>query len=199
MYVVFEGPDFSGKTSQIAKLKDYLEAQGKDVLCVKEPEVDAEGLNIDIYSLDFKRDFDTCLAVAHFMTGMRHLTMRKIRTHLEKPNSVVLSDRNWFSTLVYQGILGCPAGNEERRAVINIALPPPAWFVKPTESFILDSVRDLMDSAPTMRNLYDEHAEESIKGYEILKDILTGYEIYKSIPAASLEERHNQIIELLGV
>lgn len=197
MYVVFEGPDFSGKTSQIAKLKEYLEAQGKDVLCVKEPEVDVEGLNIDIYSLDFKRDYDTCFAVTHFMTGMRHLTMRKIRAHLEKPNAVVLSDRNLFSTLVYQGILGCPEGSEERDHVFNMALGT-GRFEEPMMSFILDSVRDLMVQTPSMRNRYDEHAEASIKGYEILKSMLA-IETYRTIPAASLEERHNQIIEILGV
>lgn len=107
-YIVFEGIDGTGKTTQINALKKRLEDAGKKVLLVEEPgsgdiKKSTPAANIiarHIKNAKLKRAPEINLVL--FSAARRELWFNKIKPALED-NFVVISSRNYYSTLAYQG------------------------------------------------------------------------------------------------
>ncbi|MEA4909503.1 MAG: dTMP kinase [Anaerolineaceae bacterium] len=103
MFITLEGPDGSGKTSQIPALAEFLREQGYPVLTTREPggtvisnQIRAVLMNMENTSMCARTE--TLL----FCAARAQLVDEVIRPHLEQ-GELVLSDRYADSTLAYQG------------------------------------------------------------------------------------------------
>ncbi|MEJ2104368.1 MAG: dTMP kinase [Ignavibacteriaceae bacterium] len=103
MFITFEGIDFSGKSTQIELLKDYLVDHNKKVEILREPGGTEISEKIRNILLDNKNDemfAETELLL--FSSSRAQLVREKIRPYLEK-GIYVISDRFHDSSTAYQG------------------------------------------------------------------------------------------------
>ncbi len=107
-YIVIEGNDGTGKSTQVAMLADYFRARGHVVCVVEEPGSDdpekstpvANELRRIVKNGNLVRSSEINLAL--FSAARRELWREKIQPALQR-GEIVLSARNYISTLAYQG------------------------------------------------------------------------------------------------
>ena len=107
-YIVIEGIDGTGKSTQVELLANYYRAQGHSVTVVEEPSSDdpaqttpiAHYLRTVIKNGNLRRDPEINLAL--LSAARRELWQQIIQPALER-GETVLASRNYFSTLAYQG------------------------------------------------------------------------------------------------
>ena len=103
LFITFEGPECSGKTTQISLLRDFLAGQGRDVLCTREP--GGTPLAESLRKLLLERGDEAVTTEAElllFSAGRAQHVEHRIRPHLEK-GGIVICDRFIDSTTAYQG------------------------------------------------------------------------------------------------
>lgn len=120
-FIVFDGPDGSGKTTQFHRTVHAAEAAGLEVLEVREPGGTDVGEGIRQILLDPQYgDMDVRCEMLLYMASRAQLVREKILPALEA-GTLVLADRFISSTLAYQGTAGgMPV--EDIRAIGRIAL-----------------------------------------------------------------------------
>ena len=99
MYIVFEGIDGAGKSTQIQMLKEWLEANGFRVETVVEPTESEVGdlIHEILKHPDAQSDkFQNILAL--LFAADRMMIMDK----LEDESKIIISDRSFISSLAYQ-------------------------------------------------------------------------------------------------
>ena len=103
MFITLEGPDGSGKTSQLPLLAEYLRTQGFDVLTTREPGGTSisEQIRAVLHSLE-NMEMNPRTEILLYQASRAQLVVQVIRPHLVK-GGVVISDRFADSTLAYQG------------------------------------------------------------------------------------------------
>lgn len=101
-FITFEGPDGSGKTTQIRLLAERLRAAGREVVLTREPggggPVAVEIRNLLLHGGEMARDTEILL----FFAARAEHVASLIRPALVQ-GKVVLCDRYTDSTLAYQG------------------------------------------------------------------------------------------------
>lgn len=102
MLIVFEGPEGSGKSTQLRLLADWLGQRGHDVVAVREPGGTVVGDEIRRIVLDPASDIVPRAEALLFMASRAQLVEREIRPALDA-GSIVLVDRFFLSTYAYQG------------------------------------------------------------------------------------------------
>ena len=108
IYIVIEGNDGAGKSTQAELLASYYRQQGREAIIIEEPGSDdsdkttpvANYLRSLIKDGSLARDPEINLAL--FSAARRELWQKKIEPALEC-GAVVISARNYVSTLSYQG------------------------------------------------------------------------------------------------
>jgi len=105
LFVTFEGGEASGKSTQIKRLVVQLEKLGRQVLAVHEPGFTEIGLAIRELLLNAAAGKSMCheTELLLFAASRAQLVRETIRPALQK-GLIVLSDRFYDSTAVYQGI-----------------------------------------------------------------------------------------------
>jgi len=104
MFIVLEGPDGSGKTTQITLLKEYLESLGKECLITREPGGTRIGEAIRRIILDPEyTEMSDVTEMLLYAAARAQLVHDKIGPAIEE-GKIVISDRFVDSSLVYQGI-----------------------------------------------------------------------------------------------
>jgi dTMP kinase len=103
MFITLEGPDGSGKTSQVTPLSDFLTQQGFPVIITREPGGTAIGDQVrqilgDLQNTKMHPRTETLL----FLSARAQLVEQVIKPHL-KNGYIVLCDRYADSTMAYQG------------------------------------------------------------------------------------------------
>ncbi|RME02752.1 MAG: dTMP kinase [Planctomycetota bacterium] len=119
-FVVIEGMDGVGKSTQAVCLMERLRGEGERVLLTKEPGGTEIGEQIRALLLD-KRHTRMCVETELFlyMASRSQLIFEVIRPAL-RVGKVVISDRYVLSSLVYQGFAG-GLGVEEVQQVARLA------------------------------------------------------------------------------
>ncbi len=103
LFITFEGPDGSGKTTQIALLAQHLRERGHDVLLTREPGGTPIGDQIRTVLHDTGNSEMTAQTEFLLYSASRAQLVRQvIRPHLERGGTVV-SDRFAESSMAYQG------------------------------------------------------------------------------------------------
>ncbi len=133
MFITLEGPEGSGKTSQLPKLAEYLRQQGFDVLTTREPGGTSisEQIRTILHNLENK-EMNPRTEILLFQASRAQLVEQVIRPHLLK-GGVVLSDRYADSTLAYQGY-GHQIEIEPLRVLVSFA----TGGLKPDLTLLLD-------------------------------------------------------------
>lgn len=133
MFISFEGPEGSGKTSQVAQLVEYLRQEGYDVLATREPGGTPIGDQIrDVLSNLENTTMRPRTEILLFQASRAQLVEQVIRPHL-KSGGIVLSDRYADSTLAYQGY-GHQVDLEKLKTIIEFA----TGGLKPNLTVLLD-------------------------------------------------------------
>ena len=165
MFIVFEGVDGAGKTTQLTQLVRWLEQRDISVMTCKDPGSTALGEQLRSILLD---SADTPISMRTemmmFTTARTQLVDEIVRPALAAGKTVVL-DRYIYSTIVYQG----HAGNlptDEIRQVNDIA----TGGLKPDLTFVIDlpvsvSMQRLGESLDRMESRGAEYFEKVRSGF----------------------------------
>ena len=103
MFITLEGPEGSGKTTQIPALAEYLREQGYSILTTREPGGTAISNQVREVLLKMSNEsMNARTEILLFQAARAQLVEEVIRPALAQ-DVVVLSDRYADSTLAYQG------------------------------------------------------------------------------------------------
>ncbi len=103
MFITFEGPEGSGKSSQIAQLCAYLQAQGFSPLMTREPGGTPIGDQIRACLHDVQNTAMTAVAEVLLYSASRAQLVGEVIRPALVAGQIVLCDRYADSTLAYQG------------------------------------------------------------------------------------------------
>ncbi len=134
LFITFEGPDGSGKSTQIKLLSEALSAAGHDVLTVREPGGTpiSEQIRDVVHNLRNREMSDRAECLL-YNAARAQLVDQLILPQLRQRGGIVLSDRYADSTLAYQGY-GRGLDLSAVRSVIAFATRD----LKPDVTFYLD-------------------------------------------------------------
>lgn len=132
MFISFEGIDFSGKSTQVELLKDYLLKENKKVKVIREPggTIISEEIRKVLLSNEHENMFMET-EIFLFSASRAQLVREKIRTYLEE-GIYVISDRFFDSTTAYQGYgrgISIESVNHINKLAVGNTLPDITFFV----------------------------------------------------------------------
>ncbi len=104
LFIVFEGIDGTGKTSQITRLASFLKTSGHDVLTTREPSDGPFGKRLR--SLFYNRKEISKDEELQLFLDDRKDHLQQIILPALKKGTTVLCDRYFLSTIAYQGATG---------------------------------------------------------------------------------------------
>lgn len=103
MFITLEGPEGSGKSSQLPALAEFLRQQGHTVLTTREPGGTPIGEQVRAVIMSMKNtSMSPSTEILLFCAARAQLVAEIIRPSLER-GEIVLSDRYADATLAYQG------------------------------------------------------------------------------------------------
>lgn len=103
MFITFEGPEGSGKSTQVVLLAGYLRDQGWDVLLTREPGGTAIGDQIRACLHDVENTAMTAAAETLLYSASRAQLVAEVIQPALAAGRIVLCDRYADSTIAYQG------------------------------------------------------------------------------------------------
>ena len=121
LLIVFEGLDGAGKTTQLGLLYDHMLQQGQDVVRLREPTEGPWGQRLRQLMVHGRGGVTPATELEWFLNDRREHVDQRIRPALNR-KQIVLLDRYYFSTIAYQGALGCDPQDIQAR---NEAFAPP--------------------------------------------------------------------------
>ena len=133
MFITLEGPEGSGKTSHIPKLRDYLIEAGHTVFCTREPGGTSIGDQIrEVLLANKNTEMHPRSEILLFQASRAQLVEQEILPRIQR-REIVLCDRYADSTIAYQGY-GHQVDLGQLRAIVNFA----TGGLKPDLSLLLD-------------------------------------------------------------
>jgi dTMP kinase len=133
MFITFEGPDGSGKTTQLGSLADFLCQHNYPVLTTREPGGNTISEQIRSILFDLKNtEMVPRTEILLFLASRAQLVEQVIRPYLAG-GGIVLCDRYADSTLAYQGY-GHQVNLDQLKLLIDFA----TGGLKPDLTFLLD-------------------------------------------------------------
>ena len=203
MYIVIEGQDATGKSTQVEMLAEYLRKQGKEVVTMHEPDGELESAHeLRRIIKDKTYNLEPMTHVLLF-TAARQELWRKLAEPVLKRGGFVVSARNWWSTLAYQGY----GQGISRSRIIRITKEAmPERYVKPDKSAILtldektrlarQSARDDNSSKDTFESKPSDFQHKVDAAYlHIAKDL----DIQTVNASPSAEELQTTLRKMFGV
>ena len=198
-FIVFEGIDGAGKTTQINLLANYLREQGRSVYCTAEPtETVSGGLLRDALSGATRRTI--CEMAAMFVFD-------RINHNVNPVNGIqkmladgfdVICDRYYYSSLAYQG------SGTDPEWVGNMNLNCPE-IMRPDVCIFLDLTPE-QSMARINRNRATQEIYENVEKltqvrnqfYRVFEDLKDRDNIQIVDAYRSVEEIHKSIVALVG-
>lgn len=155
MFITFEGIEGTGKTTQITKVKEYFEAQGKEVFLTLEPGGSRIGRELRkmLLHVDNKDIAPTTELFLYLADRAQHIA-QVIRPEIEA-GKVVLCDRFADSTVVYQGF-GRGLDTKMLQQLNEVAVDS-LW---PDMTILLDIDPEIGLKRATLRNIEEGKAKE---------------------------------------
>ena len=137
LFIVMEGPDGSGKTTQINLLKEYLEEAGYECLITREPGGTVIGEEVRQLILNPEhKEMSPVTEMLLYAASRAQLVLEVIGPALEE-GKIVISDRFVDSSIVYQGIarkLGISTVSAVNAPGIGIYRPDGIFFIDLSEA-----------------------------------------------------------------
>lgn len=121
LLITFEGPDGSGKSTQVELLKKYLNDRGHEVVFTREPGGTFIGEKIRSIILDNKNENMNPMCEALLYAASRAQLVSEVIKPAIKLGKIVICDRFVHSSIVYQGIAR-KLGIERIKAINDAAL-----------------------------------------------------------------------------
>ena len=167
IFITMEGPDGSGKSTQIALLREYLEKEGYQVLITREPggNIISEAIREVILNKDFT-EMSSITEMLLYAAARAQLIDQIVGPALESGQAVI-SDRFVDSSLVYQGIAR-GIGVEKVYEVNKLAIGK----YMPDVTFLLDLPAEVGISRKKDQKELDRMELESL---EFHKNVAQGY------------------------
>ncbi len=193
MYIVIEGQDGTGKDTQAKMLKEYFESQGKKVVTYSESGTASEDEFVSgIARLNFgsKQDIGYKTRVLLFLVN-RYEQWRKLAEPALKNGDIVITTRNWLSTLIYEGY----GTGVSKSFIIKLhKIVMPEYYFKPDKIIILT-----IDEQNQLKRLSSQKDEKWDRKQEFWKS--KGGEFQKKINKTYLKiakENNIQTIDVSG-
>ncbi len=101
-YIVLEGPDFSGKDTQVNFLVNWLRKEGREVVFIHEPGTGWFGEQLRSILLNKENPLTAKTEMLLFMANRSQLLKEVILPNLKK-GRIVVSSRDRLSSFAYQG------------------------------------------------------------------------------------------------
>ena len=155
MFITFEGIEGTGKSTQIKKVRDYLESKGKEVFVTLEPGGSRIGKELRKMLLHVdNKDIAPITELFLYLADRAQHMAQVIRPELEA-GKVVLCDRFADSTIVYQGY-GRGLNTKTLRDLNEVAVDG-LW---PDLTLVLDIDPEIGLKRAMLRNIQDGKAKE---------------------------------------
>ena len=204
MYIVIEGQDATGKDTQAQALANYLKEQGKNVVLYAESGTASKDPFIaEIARLNYgsKQDIDHRTRALLYVVN-RYEQWRKLAEPALKNNDIVITTRNWFSTLIYEGY----GGGVSRSLIIKLhklIMPEPYFHPDKIVIFTLsdkDRKERLLAQGRSKEEVFksqnDEFQKKLNRAYlTVAKD----YDVPTLDAAGSIEEVHAKLRKLFNI
>ena len=167
IFITMEGPDGSGKSTQIELLRAYLEEEGYDVLITREP--GGTRISEAIREIILNKEYAEMSPVTEMLlyASARAQLINEVMGPALESGKAVISDRFVDSSLVYQGIArGLGVEN-----VYNINLQAIGKYM-PDVTFLLDLPADIGIARKKDQKELDRMEMESLQFH---RDVAEGY------------------------
>ena len=172
LFITFEGTDGCGKTTQIERLKDYFESQGRKVIMTREPGAKGLGTKLREILLNYDGEVSSNCESFLFLADRAQHIDTIIKPAIER-GEIVLCDRHIDSTVAYQGY-GRGLDLDRIRMLNDIATSG----MKPDITFVFDI--DVETAQERVGNTKDRMESA---GLEFFKRVRQGFlEIAKTEP-----------------
>ena len=133
MFITLEGPEGSGKTSHMHPLSEWLESQGRLVLCTREPGGTAISEQVRTIIHDLKnQEMHPHTETLLYQAARAQIVEQIIRPSLQR-GVIVLCDRYADSTLAYQGY-----GHQQDLAQVGALIQYATGGLQPDLTLLLD-------------------------------------------------------------
>ena len=198
LFISFEGPEASGKSTQIILLKEYFKKNNIPYLFTREPGGTEIAEKLRKIILNKKYKISQIEEILLLMTARLNHINTIIKPALKK-GKLVVSDRFADSTFVYQGYVngfGINNAINLHKKLLNNFLPKKTFLFEIDPKIIISRL-----NKRKFKNKYDE------KKIEFHKKILLGYKIISNNKKRFIKingnkdkyEIHNHIIKKLGL
>jgi dTMP kinase len=165
MFIVVEGPDGVGKTTQVALLEEFYRKEGYITEVVRDPGSTKLGEQIRTMVKE-NRPAHKLTNLLLFMASRNEL-IEKIKGLLAL-NRVVISDRWFLSTFAYQ-----ICGDEIDEDIFWRIFRPMGERLMPTQAYYLDFTQEALERKRAARGIQNDAIEDREKEFQLR--VLLGY------------------------
>ncbi len=169
LFISFEGPEASGKSSQILLLQKYLKKNNISFITTREPGGTKLAESLRTLILKIKSDINIEEEILMLMAARSHHINNVIKPAIEK-GFLVISDRFADSTFVYQGYVnnfGIQKAKNLHKNILHNFLPHKTFLFNLSTSKIIARLKNRKS-----KNKYDKleknFHEQVNKGYELI-------------------------------
>ena len=169
LFLTFEGPEASGKSSQILLLEKYLSKNKIPFITTREPGGTKLAESLRNLILKIKSDINIDEEILMLMAARSHHINNVIKPALNNGN-LVISDRFADSTFVYQGYVnkfGIQKVKNLHKNILNNFLPDKTFLFELSSKLIISRIKKRKS-----KNKYDKldknFHDQVNKGYKII-------------------------------
>ena len=198
LFLTFEGPEASGKSSQILLLKKYLKKNNISFINTREPGGTKIAESLRKLILKVKSDINIEEEILMLMAARSHHINNVIKPAIEK-GFLVISDRFADSTFVYQGYVnnfGIQKAKNLHKNILHNFLPHKTFLFNLSTSKIIARLKNRKS-----KNKYDKldknFHDQVNKGYELISKSKRFIKIDASKSIPSINKKIINSINLL--
>ena len=169
LFITFEGPDGSGKTTQLQRVADALRQEGYEVLESREPGGTMLAEKVRDIVLDGSLPLLNKTEVLLYLAARSEHVSRVLQPALEA-DKIVLCDRFSDSTLVYQGLVkGLDADGLGMLRILNDYASD---GLTPDLTLVLDGRPEILAARRSLRGVSDRYED---RGLQFQKQVRQGF------------------------